>query len=87
MEGILQVTLWVIAALLWVIAIVSQILMVIHRKPDVALFQAQLMYNPFLMQIRGTYYLTAKGILWRNVSWVCALIFLLILLTVFWNWG
>ncbi len=87
MEGVLQVALWVIAVLLLAIAIVSQVLMVIHRKPNVALFQVQLMYNPFLMQIGGRYYLTEKGILWRNVSWVCALIFLFILITVFRIWG
>jgi len=62
---------------LWIISGVSQLLIIARRKPGIKLFQARLLFNPFLMQFGGHYYLTEAGIFWRNVSWVCTLLFVL----------
>ena len=50
--------------------LISQVLLLVNRKPGVKLFQARLLYFPFMMQFRASYYLTKKGVFWRNVSWV-----------------
>lgn len=57
--------------------LVLQCLMISNRKPEVKLLQARLLYNPFLMQFRGKYYLTEKGIYWRNLSWVFLVIYVI----------
>jgi hypothetical protein len=62
---------------LWLLCAISQVVMIFNRKPGVRLFQARLLYNPFLMQFRGRYYLTDRGLFWRNLSWASGAIFAL----------
>jgi hypothetical protein len=57
--------------------VVCQVLMMINRKPSTKMFSARLLYNPLNMQIRGNYYLTKRGIIWRNISWTCFLLFVM----------
>jgi hypothetical protein len=63
--------------LVWIICVYSQFRMLANRKPGVRLFQARVLYCPFLMQFRGQYYLTSKGIFWRNLSWGCFAVFVI----------
>lgn len=65
---------------LWLLCAVSQVLMIINRKPGVRLFQARFLYNPFVMQFSGRAYLTDRGLFWRNLSWFSGAIFVLALL-------
>jgi hypothetical protein len=66
---------WLILGLSAILGIIFQILMIANRKPGMALFQERLLFNPFHMQFRGSYYLTSTGIYWRNLSWICCGIF------------
>jgi len=65
---------------LWLLCLVSQVMMIINRKPSVRLFQARFLYNPFHMQFRGRVFLTARGLFWRNLSWTSGTLFVLALL-------
>ena len=56
---------------------VAQVLMILNRKPGVKLFQARFLFDPFTMQYRGRFYLTERGLFWRNVSWASGAIFML----------
>ena len=64
----LKLLLFGIAALSWIACFVSQLLIMVNRKPGIKLFQLRLVFNPFLIQFGGRYYLTNQGIYWRNVS-------------------
>ena len=70
----------VIAAILWTICFVSQFMLIFNRKPGTKLFQLRLIVNPFFMQFGGRYYLSERGIYWRNISWISAVLFAMVIM-------
>ena len=68
---------------LWVLGLIFQVLMIANRKPGVRLFDQRLMYNPFSVQFYGDQYLTVRGLFWRNLSWICYIVFAVVLLLLF----
>lgn len=58
----------------WVSAIGAAFLMVVNRKPEVNLWDAKLLYNPFNIIFLSNS-LSAKGIFWRRVLGICVGVF------------
>jgi hypothetical protein len=81
MMNILQV-LWPLLGIMWFAGLFFQLLMIRHRKPGIKLFDQRLMYNPFNLQFHGDEYLTLTGLKWRNLSWLCYLVFAGILVAI-----
>jgi hypothetical protein len=77
MLDVLRVSALIILPCVLLAFVLTQFCMVANRKPDVKLFQARLLYNPFNVQFQGRYYLTERGIYWRNISWVCFAFFMI----------
>ena len=73
--GILPEFSVVISASAWVVAWLAQFLAVANRRPNVRLFQANLLFNLFLMQFSAEEYLSDKGRHWRDISWLSFLLF------------
>jgi hypothetical protein len=63
--------LWFGSVLAWIVAVIAQFNVIVNRNPGVKLFQARLLFIPFIMQFGGRYFLTNRGMLWRAVSWGC----------------
>ena len=76
MLDVLRVSALVILPCTLFLFLLSQFLVIRNRNPEIKLFQLRLLYNPLIMQFRGRYYLTDRGIFWRNVSWLCFVAFM-----------
>ena len=66
------------------LSVVFQFLMLANRKPGVGLFQARFLYIPFNIQFAGNYFLSEKGVFWRNLSWFCLLLIVILIGTGRW---
>ncbi|MDA8098329.1 MAG: hypothetical protein M0042_01735 [Nitrospiraceae bacterium] len=76
-------SLWPYLAGLWMLGLIFQFLMIANRKPGIKVFDQRLMYNPFNLQFYGAEYLTLTGLKWRNLSWICYGVFVLVLIGLF----
>ncbi len=75
-------TVWPYLAVLWFLGLFFQILMIANRKPGIRVFDRQLAFNPFNLQFYGDQFLTLKGLMWRNLSWICYGVFSAILIVI-----
>jgi hypothetical protein len=62
--------LFVFFVLCWTTFMISQVMMIMNRKPGVKLFDPDFFGNPLTVQFYGSKYLTARGLLWRRISWL-----------------
>ena len=75
--NIIFICLWILLLILWASIVFFQILMIRHRNDGIKLFDSRLLFNPFNVQFFGKKYLTDKGLVYRNKSWIASGIFLI----------